>query len=185
MPPAVAVCSLITSWPPGKEIVWFGAPLTSTGTPSSVRLPRTELPVALPAAASYRRGRGRQGQAPELRRAGYGPRQQAGHEHGGTGGGAQERVRVTHLSSLVWDEPRHQRRCGLHPARHRIVHSDYASPPFGLSLPLGGEAGPTARTDPPKDSRACRSPRRKGAEGRHHLPSFFCLSRLSRAGGGG
>src|SRR2546428_9803523 len=47
MPPAVAVCSLITSWPPGKEIVWFGAPLTSTGTPSSVRLPRTELPVAL------------------------------------------------------------------------------------------------------------------------------------------
>src|SRR5436309_14169406 len=53
------------------------------------------------AAASYRQGRGRQGQAPELRRAGYGPRQQAGHEQAGTGGGPQERIRVTHLSSLV------------------------------------------------------------------------------------
>src|SRR3989454_8233531 len=53
------------------------------------------------AAASYRQGQGRQGQAPELRRAGYRPRQQAGHEHGGTGGGPQERIRVTHLASLV------------------------------------------------------------------------------------
>src|SRR5437667_5715479 len=106
------------------------------------------------AAASYRQGRGRQGQAPELRRAGYGPRQQAGYEHGGTGGGAQERVRGTPLSSLVWDEPRHQRRCGLHPARRRIVHSDSA-PPHSDYPPLPG--GAAARTDPPKDSRACRS----------------------------
>src|SRR5437667_3431818 len=53
------------------------------------------------AAASCRQGQGRQGQAPELRRGGYGPRQQAGHEHGGTGGGPQERIRVTHLTPLV------------------------------------------------------------------------------------
>src|SRR5437879_3823400 len=94
------------------------------------------------AAASYRQGRGRQGQAPELRRAGYGPRQQAGYEHGGTGGGAQERVRVTHLSSLVWDEPRHQRRCGLHPARRRIVHSDYAPLHSDYPPPLEGAGSP-------------------------------------------
>src|SRR5438876_7357791 len=78
------------------------------------------------AAASYRQGRGRQGQAPELRRAGYGPRQQAGHEHGGTSGGPQERIRVAHLASLGWAEHRHQKRRAL-PA--------YTTPfgPFGLS----------------------------------------------------
>src|SRR6266852_6264420 len=58
--------------------------------------PRDRLRRA--AASSYRQ-RQRQGQAPELRRAGYGPRQQAGHEHGG--GGPQERIRVTHLTPLV------------------------------------------------------------------------------------
>src|SRR5438309_2586309 len=47
------------------------------------------------AAASYRQDVG------ELCRAGYGPRQQAGHEHGGAGGGTQERVRVTHFPPLV------------------------------------------------------------------------------------
>src|SRR5438477_4699020 len=78
------------------------------------------------AAASYRQGRGRQGQAPELRRAGYGPRQQAGYEHGGTSGGPQERIRVAHLASLGWAEHRHQKRRAL-PA--------YTTPfgPFGLS----------------------------------------------------
>src|SRR6266513_3393013 len=62
------------------------------------------------AASSYR-----QGQAPsqKLRRAGYWPRQQAGHEHGGTGGGPQERIRVTHFASLGWDERRHQMRRAL------------------------------------------------------------------------
>src|SRR5437762_3368513 len=32
---------------PGSEVVWFGAPVTSTGTAPGVRLPGTELPVAL------------------------------------------------------------------------------------------------------------------------------------------
>src|SRR5882762_444335 len=78
------------------------------------------------AAAPYWQGRGRHGQAPELRRAGYGPRQQAGHEHGGTGGGPQERIRVTHFASLGWAERRHQMRRALRA---------YTAPfePFGLS----------------------------------------------------
>src|SRR5438309_7790749 len=79
------------------------------------------------AAAYYRRGRGRQGQAPELRRAGYGPRQQAGHEHGGAGGGPQERICVAHLASLGWDE-------GSHHWKRRALRA-YTAPfgPFGLS----------------------------------------------------
>src|SRR5438093_2462971 len=54
------------------------------------------------AAASYRQGRQNAGGVSDprkLRGAGYGPRQQAGHDHGG--GGPQERIRVTHLTPLV------------------------------------------------------------------------------------
>src|SRR3989441_502725 len=73
------------------------------------------------AAASNRKGR-----KGELRGAGHGPRQQAGHEHGGTAGGSQERIRVTHFVSLGWDERCHQTRRALRA---------YTAPfgPFGVS----------------------------------------------------
>src|SRR5882672_8551461 len=75
------------------------------------------------AAAPYRKG---QALTQKLRRAGYGPHQQAGHEHGGTSGGPQERIRVAHFASLGWAEPRHQMRRALRA---------YTAPfgPFGLS----------------------------------------------------
>src|SRR5882672_11310378 len=86
------------------------------------------------AAASYWQGRGRQGQAPELRRAGYGPRQQAGHEHGGTGGGPQERIRVSHfcLLRLRWAPSSEAMRV----ARRSALYE-----PFGLRLRHAKGAG--------------------------------------------
>ncbi len=48
MPDAEKVCSLITTRPPGIEIVWLGSPVTATGTPLIARLSMTELPLLPP-----------------------------------------------------------------------------------------------------------------------------------------
>ena len=41
-------CSLITTRPPGRKIVWFGAPLTGIGAPLIERLAMSETPVPVP-----------------------------------------------------------------------------------------------------------------------------------------